>query len=206
MYRSKKRQKIEQVPNFVSLETWLRAVQESGFVLGEIETKTATSPRDRLRSVLQAKLLALEMKALPKDYNVDVLIADVPKGERNRNPTRNQYSIQCPSFGLSSCTKTLCVAKKWWDIRPLNSDGTSTQISVHWSSHFKGLFKKKKITLSVMKMADNHLRNVYCHHELNHGGTSFPYFDYDVRKKASELIKADANVKKNKGGKEVDRN
>ena len=30
-----------------------------------------------------SQLLALEMKALPKDANVDVLISDVPKGERN---------------------------------------------------------------------------------------------------------------------------
>ena len=47
-----------------------------------------------------------------------------------------------------------------------------------------------------MKMADNHLRNVYCHHQLNHGGTSFPYFDYHSKNMAFELIKADANVKK----------
>ena len=37
--------------------------------------------------------------------------------------------------------------------------------------------EKKKITLAVMKMADNHLRNVYCHHHLKHGGSNFPYFD-----------------------------
>ena len=177
MYLSNKRQRIEQVPNGVSLKTWVRSVQEAGFVLGEIKTKTATSLRARSRFVLQAKLLALEMKALPKDANVDVLIADVPKGERNRNLTKNKYSIQCPSFGLSSCTKTFFVAKKWWDIRPLNSDLTSNQISVHWSSHFKGLYYNKKITLSVMKMADNHLRNLYFHRQINHGGTSFPYFD-----------------------------
>ena len=121
--------------------------------------------------------MALEIKSLPKDSKFYVLIADTPKGERNLNPTKNQYSIQCPSFGLSSCTKTFCVAKKWWDIRPLNSDSTSNQISVHWSSHFKGLYDKKKIPLAVMKMADNRLRNVFFHHQLKHGGTSFPYFD-----------------------------
>ena len=61
----------------------MRAVQEAGFVLGKIETKTATSPRERSSSVIQDKLLALEMKASPKDYNVDVLITYVPKGEQN---------------------------------------------------------------------------------------------------------------------------
>ena len=45
-------------------------------------------------------------------------------------------------------------------------------------------------------MADNHLRNLYFHHLLKHGGNNFPYFDYDAKNKTSELIKADANVKK----------
>ena len=40
------------------------------------------------------------MKAHPKDADVDVIIADLPKGERNRNPTDNQYSINYTSFGL----------------------------------------------------------------------------------------------------------
>ena len=47
----------------------------------------------------------------------------------------------------------------------------------------------------VLKMDDNHLRNLYCHHMLKHGGNNFPYFDYNVKNKTSELIKADANVK-----------
>ena len=48
----------------------------------------------------------------------------------------------------------------------------------------------------VMKMADNHLRNVYCHHQLKHGGSSLPYFDYDAKNRISDLIQADTNVKK----------
>ena len=47
-----------------------------------------------------------------------------------------------------------------------------------------------------MKMADNHLRNVYWHHQLKHGGAIFPYFDYHAKNKASDLIQADAKVKK----------
>ena len=31
---------------------------------------------------------------------------------------------------------------------------------------------------------------------LKHGGNNFPYFYYDVKNKRSDLIKADANVKK----------
>ena len=89
-----------------------------------------------------------------------------------------------------------CVAKKWWDIRPKNNDRTSNLPSVHWSSHFKGLYDKKKIPLAVTKMADNHLRHVYFHHQLKHGGAIFPYFDYHAKNRASDPIQADANVKK----------
>ena len=113
MYRSNKRQRLEKFPKGVSIKTWLRAFQEDGFVLGKIETKIAKYPRARSWSVLQAKLLALKIKVLPKDVDVDVLIADVPKDERNRNPTKNKYSIKFPSFVLSSCTKTFYFAKKW---------------------------------------------------------------------------------------------
>ena len=58
---------IEEVPHGVCLNTWVREVQEAAFFLGKIETKKVTSPRARSRYVLQAKLLALEIKALPKD-------------------------------------------------------------------------------------------------------------------------------------------
>ena len=93
MVRTKKTQRIEEVLHGVCLNTCLRAVQESAFVLGKIETNNVTSPRARSRSILQAKLLALEIKALPKDASVDVLISDNPKGERNRNPKKDQLSI-----------------------------------------------------------------------------------------------------------------
>ena len=182
MVRSKKIQRIEEVPRGVCLNKWLRAVQEAAFVLGKIDTKKVTSPRARSRSVLQDKLLALEIKALPKDASVDVLIADNPKGERNRNMKKDQLSIKCSSYGLSICTKTFCVAKKWWDIRPKNSDGTSNLLLVHWYSHFKSLYDQKKIPLAVMKMADNHLQLVFNHHQQKHDGIILPYFDYDLKK------------------------
>ena len=184
----KHRQRIEEVPYGVCLNTWVREVQEAAFVLGNIETKTATSPSTRSRSVLQAKLLDLEIKALPKDSNVDVLISGIPKSEQNRSPTKNQLSIQCLSFGLSGCTKTFCVAKKWWDIRPKNSDGTSNLLSVHWSSHFKGLYDHKKIPLVVMKIADNHLRSFYFRHQLKHGGDIFPYFYCHKKNRTYDLF------------------
>ena len=86
-----KGQRIEKVLKGVSINTCLRAVQEAGYLLSKIETKTATTSWARSRSVLQAKLAALEMKAHPKDTDVDVILADLPKGERNKNPTDNQY-------------------------------------------------------------------------------------------------------------------
>ena len=141
MVRSKKRQRIKEAPNSVCLNTRVRAVQEAAFVFGEIETKNVASPRARSPSVLQAKLLALEIKALPKYSNVGVLIPDTPKSEQNRNPTKNQPSIECPSYGLLSLTKTFYVAKNWWDICPKNNDGTSNLLSVHWSNHFNGLYE-----------------------------------------------------------------
>ena len=196
MVHSKKRQRIEELPHGVCLNTWLRSVQEAAFFLDKIETKKVTSPRARSRSVLQDKLFPLEINALPRYANINVIIANTPKGERNRNLTKNQVSIKCPSYGLSSCTKTFCVAKCWWGIRPKNSNGTSNLILVHWSSHFKGLYEQKKIPILVMKMADNHLRNAFFHHQQKYGGTIFPYFNYHKKNKASDLIQAHAKVKK----------
>ena len=45
-------------------------------------------------------------------------------------------------------------------------------------------------------MADNHLRNVYCHHQLKHGGAILPYSNYHAKNRASDLIQADDKVKK----------
>ena len=47
-----------------------------------------------------------------------------------------------------------------------------------------------------MKMADNHLRMVFNHHQQKHDGRISPYFDYDKKNKASDLIQANAKVKK----------
>ena len=47
-----------------------------------------------------------------------------------------------------------------------------------------------------MKMAENHLRNVYCNHQLKNEGAIFPYFDYHAKNRASDLIQAEAKVKR----------
>ena len=46
-----------------------------------------------------------------------------------------------------------------------------------------------------MNMDDNHLRIVFCHHQQKHDGRIFPYFDYDKKNKASDLIQTHAKVK-----------
>ena len=141
----------------MSTSTWLRAVQEADYVLENIETKTSTTPRDKSWSVLKVKLAALEMRVNPRNVDVEDLLADIPRGERNRHPMEKHYSIQCPSFGLENCTKTFFVEKKSFDLLPINSDGTMNQISVNWYNHFKGMYDTKKIPHLVLKMADNHL-------------------------------------------------
>ena len=65
-----------------------------------------------------------------------------------------------------------------------------------YSSYFKGLYDKKKIPLAVMKMADNHLRMVFFHHQQKHDGRISPYFDYHKRDKAYDLVQAHTKVKK----------
>ena len=134
---SNKCQRIEKVPQCMSVITWLRSVQDSGYVFVNIETKTATSPRDKLRSVLNFKLAALEMRAHPKDAGIEKILVDIPRIDQNRHPTEKQYSIQCPSFELGNCTKTFYVENQLFDQRPINSDGTINHMSVHQPNHFK---------------------------------------------------------------------
>ena len=67
-------------------------------------------------------------------------------------------------------------------------------MSVHRSSHFKGLYDTKEIPHLVLKMADNYFFNLYFHHILKDGGNHFPYFNYDEKNQILDLIKADASV------------
>ena len=83
---------------------------------------------------------------------------------------------------------------KWWDILPLNSDGTGNNISVNWSNHFKGLYETKEIPHLVLKLADNHLRNLYFHNILKHGGNH--YLTSIMKNWRSYRIKIDASVRK----------
>ena len=126
--------------------------------------------------------MALEIRALPKNANLDSLFADSPKGERNRNPTEDQESIQCPSYGLGYCAKTFCISKSWWGIRPKDSNGESNLLSIQCSSYFMGLCNTSKINHATFKMADNHLRMVYMHHQAKHDERILPYVDFGKKK------------------------
>ena len=86
----------------MSTITWLREVQESGYVLGNIETKTAMNPRAKSRSILKSKLAALEIRVNPKNDDIEEILAYIPRGEQNRNSTEKQYSILCHSFELGN--------------------------------------------------------------------------------------------------------
>ena len=183
MVHSNKKKRIEEVPHGVKVSTWLTSVQVAAFVLGKIETNKVTSPRARSSSIIQAKFLAMEMKALLKNANVKLLLANTPKCERNRNPTEDQETIQCPLYSYSNWTKTFCVSKSWWGICPKDSNGDSNLVSIHWSIYFKGIYNKNKIPHGTMKMADNHIRMVFNHHQLKHDGIILLYFDFGGKKK-----------------------
>ena len=200
---SNKHQRIEKVTQGVSIRTCIRSVQESGYVLGNIETKTSPTPRENSRYVLKTRLAALDMRLHPKNADTEEILDDIPRGELNRNPTEKRYSIPCPSFGLVKCTKTFCVSKKRWYLLSLNIDVTSKQISVRWSDHFKGQCDTNKIPHLVLKMVYNNLCNLYSHHILKHGGNNYPYFDYDENNRRSERIKADASLSKWSHGRQL---
>ena len=47
-----------------------------------------------------------------------------------------------------------------------------------------------------MKMADNHLRMVFNHHQAKHDGRILPYFDFSFKKRVSDVILENSNLKK----------
>ena len=85
--RSNKRKLIEKLSQGVSIRTWMREVRKYGYVLGNIKTKTSTIPRENSRSTLKAKLASLEMRAHPKNADIEEILADILRCEQNRNLT-----------------------------------------------------------------------------------------------------------------------
>ena len=95
------------------------------------------------------------------------------------DPKEIQYSVNYPYYEFVHCTKLLYWSKKWWYFRPLNSEGTSNNIYVHWANHFKVLYDKKKINHGTLKMEYNRPHDLYSLHILKYGGCVSPYFDYE---------------------------
>ena len=99
MFCSHKCQRIENFPQGMSIITWLRSVQQAGYFWGNIETKTATTPRAKSRSALQAKLAALEMRAHPKDADIEKYWLIFPGVNKIETQWRNSIPSSVPLLG-----------------------------------------------------------------------------------------------------------
>ena len=89
-------------------------------------------------------MLVLEMKASSKiGTDLETILADVPKGERNGRPTKDQYLVKCPSYGIGYFTRMFCVSNKWWDLQPCNIEQTSDILSCNLSNNLKGIDKTR---------------------------------------------------------------
>ena len=171
----------KKITPYVPIKKWVIAVQESGYLLGQLGTNNDYIPGFKSGSIIKAKLAVLEIKTSSTKDNINEILADILKGERNRTPMGNQYSIQCPSIGLVNCTKSFCDAKKWWDIRPHNSNRTSNTIYVHCSNHSNGIYETNKITHAMLKVVDNHIQILFFTIPSNMEEIINPYFDYEEK-------------------------
>ena len=127
-----------------------------------------------------------------------IILTDVPKGERSRRNTKDQYSVECPYYDLNNFTKKFCVLKKCWNLWPLNSDQESDLMSCHWFNNFNGIYDKKDIVHPTPNMADNHRQIVFMHHVFKHCAKVFTYFNSDNKKYMLNRVKEFLNTKRNK--------
>ena len=129
-----------------------------------------------------------------------IILSCVPNGERNRRPTKDQLSVDCPSYVLENSTKNFCISKKWWDLWTINSDQESDPTSNQLSNHFKVLYDNKFIDHPTLKMAYNHLRIFLIYHVFKNGTKLFPYSDLYEKKYVSYHIKEVSDTKHNNIG------
>ena len=108
-----------------------------------------------------------------KDVGIGVILADIPKWERNLKPTKDRCVVLCPSYGIDDCSKTFFVSKKWWEKCPLDSDGKYDLLRNHWGHHSKSIHEEGRIAINTLKMADNHLRILHHHYLHRHGDKIF---------------------------------
>ena len=75
--------RIYKLPPCVPIRKWVILVKDHGSVLEYMGYNTASTSRVKYRSVLKAKLEVYETKESSTKYDIEMIPADVPKGEKN---------------------------------------------------------------------------------------------------------------------------
>ena len=163
-------------------------------MLGQIFHKSILSeelsPKPNSRSSKNSKIAVTSITSFHvKRRDLGVIHANVLKCKRSRKPTEDQYIIQCTSWGIDDCGETFFVLKKWLNLRPVNSYVLSDAQIIHWGHRFKRLHELGEIANNTLKMADNHLRYLHCHHLLRHGSRIFYYFEFDNMNRIKGITK-----------------
>ena len=80
----------------------------------------------------------------------------------------------------------------------MNPDESSYIQSIHWVHHFKEVYYEEKINTNTLKMDNNHIRLLHCHHLHWHEIEILSYFDFDNMKFVEDNIKglADPLIRK----------
>ena len=78
-----KSKRIEESLPCVPIKKWVIAVQENGYVLGQLGAINASTPMVKSWSVLKAKLAVLDTEEFSTKDNIDEILADILKGEIN---------------------------------------------------------------------------------------------------------------------------
>ena len=152
-------------PQVVKLDILMEAVTEASYMLGLLCNddilNLKPSLKSKSRSSKKARVALTSMKSFHlKGGDLGVILADVPKCERNCKPTKHQCVVRCLSYGIYDCSKTFCVSNNWWD-------------KCHWGHHLKRLHEEGNTEINTLKMADNHLRNFHRHHLHRYGDKIF---------------------------------
>ena len=120
---------------------------------------------------------------------IGIILYDLPKGERNRNTTADQYVVDYPSHGIDDHNNNFCVFKKWRNLSAVKSFGSSDMQLIHFEHHSKGLYDEENIDTNILNMTNNRVCLLHLHHLLLHGISIFPYFDFKNMKFVSDRIK-----------------
>ena len=98
------------------------------------------------------------------DADVETILAEVPKGDKNRNPTSFQIQFKCVPFGLSGCHNIFCVYNKIQRLFALVPHGEINLTSTNWLNYFNMLLEEEEKFQLAFKTTDNYLSTVYNNH------------------------------------------